>query len=268
MSQQVVTPIDFCVALSGPIVDVFWPLFWGSLQRHNNLNGVTFHLINKDVGTEVMHVITDSMKGVDWYVYNLPYLGGKRNRPQAELVRMSRASRDDVGYTCDYMTKNCGDKKWLCISHFDMWFKRDWLDCARNLIADEVGMIGHHCPIMLLNREAYKETMVGFHTMSHFVGVPHRDGGKYEIRHVHDPRTSNEGSLSIHGFDTGELLELELRSIGWKVDQSLGLFNEEECTDEGHRWYHHIGGGGTHYQESDLVSKRGLVAKMRDELGY
>src|SRR5688572_11256880 len=96
-------------------------------------------------------------------------------------------------------------------------------------------MVGHHCPIMLLNRHAYSESPVGFR--------------------------------SFEGSDTGVALERDMRRRGWRAE-SFENFNEEEPTDASHRWFHHIGGGGSHYEKKEVEEKRKLCAYLAQKMGY
>lgn len=246
-----VTPLDFCVALCGPSVSFLWKLFWGTLNKQSNLEGITFHLLNKDVTDNVMCDVIRLMgnRGHTPIVYNIQHTYNPTKTDEDYRFR-------DISETCDYMMGNCGVNKWVCISHFDMWFKMDWVTTARDLINDKVGIIGNHCPIMLVNREAYKKSVLKFGAISGFFAVPINDGsGQYKLRYKGDHRSF--GGFPIRGFDIGELLELELRSKGWIVEP-LNTFNEESE----HLWFHHIGGGGTHYNESEISKKREICDHM------
>ncbi len=214
--------VDFAVTLSGPSVVPLWSLFWQTLTRFNNLDGVTFHLVNKDVGKPDFDLVAGQCKAK---TYSAPYKAGHCH----DLIPI------DVAETCDYMVKECGRERWLCISHFDIWFKKDWLSNARRLALPGVAMIRHHCPIMLLNREAYRFSKVKFSASA--------------------------------VMDNGLQLEDELRSLGWKVE-SFENFNKEGST---HEWFHHIGGGGSYGQDhadrySQIVSdKLAELNKPRQE---
>ena len=217
-------PIDFCVALSGPNVGVLYKLFWVTLSRHCNLSATTFHIINKDVPSSVMDVVVGLMQGYTTKVYKLP--------------RVVDASLDfngyDVDYTCDFMMRSCGICNWACISHFDMWFKKDWLTFARQRIADDVAVIGNHCPIMLVNRAAYKYTTVKF--------------------------------SCAEGMDTGKMLQREMVDLGWRVE-SYPELNKESDTLAAQEWFHHIGGGGWHYNEPEVSVKFKFAIEKMEELG-
>ncbi len=217
-------PIDFCVALSGPNVGVLWKIFWTTLTRNCNIYNVRFHLINKDVPGNIIDDITTSMGIVEVSVYNLPLLVS--NCPEFNGI--------DVDYTCDFIMNKCGVYKWACISHFDLWFKKDWLTYARGLIANDVAIVGNHCPIMLLNREAYKQSLVKF--------------------------------ACVNGLDTAQGLQEEMRGLGWKVESRPEL-NKDSETEEAHNWFHHIGGGGTHYKEPEVSEKFLACKQIIEELG-
>lgn len=227
-------PIDFCITLSSPSVEFMWRLYWGSLRRCCNLEGVRFHIINKDVDKVTLDRVIWSLRVVQSAtIYDLPYLHYK-NEPER--------NSEDVAYTCDYLMHNCGYQQWVCISHFDMWFKKekDWLTFAREQIANDVAIIGNHCPIMLINREAYAWSNLKFFTSSH-------------------PRG-----------DTGMALQREMVNLGWKV-LSYPEFNDpkdEKDPNGAHSYFHHIGGGGTHYGQADINQKLELVTRVIQEEGY
>lgn len=208
--------LDFCVALSGPLIVELWRLFWARLNYWSDLNGVILHLINKDGAPHTITSILETV-GIEHHVYNLPFIKG--DHPQL--------GNNDVDRTCHYMVEHCGNNDWLCISHFDIVFYDDWLGQARSLIRDRVGMIGHHCPIMLLRREAYKDSASGF--------------------------------KMGEGYDTGRLLEKELIESGWLVESF-----EDAQLEESH-WFHHIGFGGTHYDAPNVEAKRSLIAQLSRE---
>ena len=218
--------LDFCITLSGPIVGQLWKLFWASLRHYSDLTDCVFYLVNKDIPADTVREAVESMQDYSVTVYDLPYERGK-NFPSF--------NGDDVAYTCDFMMRECGTCKWACISHFDMWFNSDWLGYARSLVDDDVAIIGNHCPIMLINREAYSQTKVGFATGPN--------------------------------LDTGQSLQIEMRELGWRVIKRPE-FNDPSETDEAHRFFHHIGGGGSHYFEPEIGEKIKLVNHMMREFNY
>ncbi len=240
-------PLDFCVSVQGPMAKDLMRLFLGSLVRHCRTDGVKFHFVCRNGNSWTAD--NPYLKELDW---NVRYL--------------SFAHTQDVNYCADWMLKNCGTEKWACLSHFDMWFKKDWLTYAREHTADDVALVGVHCPIMLINRDAYAQSVVKFNTMDGFCAVPLTDSSRdWKLRHRLDPRSA--GGLPVRGFDTGELLELEMRSRGWKV-HPLNVYNEEESTEEGHPWFKHIGGGGTHTSEAEVAAKLKLCHETVVEHGY
>jgi hypothetical protein len=60
------------------------------------------------------------------------------------------------------MVANCGTAKWCVISHVDVVFYADTLTWMRRHMADNVGIVGTHCPIMGVNRLAYQNRGIGF----------------------------------------------------------------------------------------------------------
>ena len=191
--------IDFCIALSGVCVEPLWLLTWTTIKDKFDLSGVEFHIVNKDVNTNLVQRV---VKDCNAKLYQLPY----QNHDHTRL------NLNDVVETCDYMVRNCGANKWVCLSHFDIRFKSDWLSEARRLAHDDVAMVGHHCPIMLLNREAYAGSKVKF---------------------------------EMCGMDTGLMLEREFVERGWKI------VSFEDCRTDGmrgddHPWFFHMGNGSTY----------------------
>ncbi len=242
-------PIDFCVSVQGPMQRDLMRLFLGSLVKHCRTDGVKFHFVNREA--DKWSADKTYLREIDYTIYDLPI----------ECSDMG----SDVSYCANWMVNRIGVNRWVCISHFDMWFKKDWLTYARSHIADDVALIGVHCPIMLVNRKAYARSVVKFNMFSGYYAVPINDGsGHYKVRHELDPRA--KGGSPVRGFDNGEMLELEMRSKGWKV-LPLNVFNEEPPTEEGHAWFHHIG-GGVDTSELQVAAKTELCRSIMVREGY
>ncbi len=246
--------IDFCVTVTAPNVDVLFRLFIGSLQRYSDLSDVRFHILDRgcnEAGREQVH------RSLQRYWYHIYDELGKN---QCDIGSV------DVRSNCDWMVRNCGVQRWAVISHFDVVFKRDFLGWMRQHMTDDVGMVGQHCAVMALNREAYLQCRVGFIDISGLVAQPIGDGsGQYRIRHDGDPRVKlHDGSVPIRGFDTGQLLELELRMLNWKV-HPLAVWLEE---GDHHEWYDHHGGGGSCWSEPALSVHRKRAIELIEKGGY
>ncbi len=246
--------IDFCVTVTAPNVDVLFKLFFSSLKRHSNLSKVKFHILDKGCNAAGREQLHRSLHSHDYIIY------GCLDKNNHDLGSV------DVTRNCDWMVNNCGTCKWVVISHFDIMFKRDFLGKMMDHMKDDVAMVGQHCAIMALNREAYKHSYLKFRSMSGFVAQPIGDGsGEYRIRYSNDKRVKpHDGSVPIRGFDVGQLLELELQNQGWKISP-LNVWLEE---GDHHEWYDHHGGGGSEWNEPNLSMHRNRALKLIEEGGY
>lgn len=218
--------IDWILPLDGTIIDVFAPLLFKSLLRHSDVSDINFHLIDKGQPQVVMEQIDQLLER-------------KTVHRWGQTPDVMNAT--DVARTCEWGVENCGSEKWCIISHMDIMFKGDWIGAARSKMRDDYGMLGEHCPIMALNRDAYKRNgRYGFTDVAQFFAVPINESGSgtdCKLRFKGDPRIT-EQSVAIRGFDNGELLELELRTGGWHCDPMI-----QEAA-----WFvRHIGGGSTHH---------------------
>ncbi len=247
--------IDFCVVVSAPNVDVLFRLFFGSLQRHSALNDVCFHILDRGCNDAGLRQVRESLLRYPHTIYSC-----------VDRNHETLGSAIDVAGNCDWMVNNCGTSKWVVISHFDIVFKKDFLGRMVQHMSDDVALIGQHCAIMAVNREAYKQSRIKFRSMGGFVAQPIGDGsGEYRVRHSRDPRVKeHDGSVTIRGFDIGQLLELEMRNMGWKV-HPLTVWLEE---GDHHEWYDHHGGGGSHWGEPYLSMHRNRALKLIEEGGY
>lgn len=248
------TPMDFCITVTAPNVDVLFRLFFGSLERHSDLTGVRFHVLDRGCNEAGLAQVHESLRKYDYTIYNQL---GKNERDCGPA---------DVARNCDWMVRNCGSAEWCVISHFDVVFKKDFLGRMRQHMTPDAGMIGQHCAIVAVNRAVYKTCHVGFMSMSDFVAQPISDGsGHYRLRHRDDERVKpGDGSVPIRGFDTGQLLELEMRSLGVKV-YPLTVWLEE---GPHHEWYDHHGGGGSHWDEPYRSMHRERALRLIAEGGY
>ncbi len=157
----------------------------------------------------------------------------------------------DCAGACKWMLNNCGDCEWCMISHFDIAWREDLLNRYRITIDDRIGQIGAHSDgLVCYRREAVRQCSVGFESFSGFSLARDHARNVDVIRHYSD----NRGGLStpIHGFDVGELLELNLVAKGWGiVSQSHRELNT---------WRYHLGTGSGHC--GDQTQKRNEAMKI------
>lgn len=147
--------IDFCVALNGQNVDVLTHILFKSLSDHCNTKDLNFHIVDNGI-TEPRENLKKIPKDALWHTIDPKW---KPSRPLEEYYSESILTPWDVA---GWMVNNCGTSKWCMLSHIDLVFNGDVLSWFRNRMADRVGIVGTHCPIMLVNREAYKEQGVNF----------------------------------------------------------------------------------------------------------
>ncbi len=253
--------VDFCVTASAPNVDVLFRLFFGSLQRHSDLSRTKFHILDRGCNESGLAQIRESLQRYPYTIYD-------------QLGKIdTNVGSSDVAVTCDWMVNNCGTAKWCVISHFDVVFKKDFLGKMREHMRDDTAMVGQHCAIMAVNREAYTNSLVRFQSISGFVAQPIYDmvdglrilSNQYRMRYASDERVRpGDGSVPIRGFDTAQLLELEFRSQSWKVEPLTVWFEEGDR----HEWYDHHGGGGSVWDEPQLSAHRQRALKLIEEGGY
>ena len=162
----------------------------------------------------------------------------------------------DCAKTCSWMLDNCGDCEWCMISHFDIAWREDLLNRYRITIRDGVGQIGsHNSGLVCYRREAVRQCSVGFESFSGFNLAKDYARDVMVLRHYSDSRGGQ--STPIHGFDVGELLELNLAAKGWEViSQSHGELNT---------WRYHLGTGSGHC--GDQVAKRNEALKILELRG-
>lgn len=242
------TPIDFCVPINGPNALPLCRVAFGSLLRVADLEGVTIRVFNKDVPRGQL----------------LPFRGFNCDIFEHGLPDFHQCDAPThVGLAADWIVNFCGIEKWCVLAHFDVLYKSDILSLMRERMNDRVGMLGQHCPIMAINRDAYRQSTLKFKSVAQFFAVPptmtrpDTNGmqSNWKLRWKEDPRAKVEGAIPIMGFDTGELLELELRSLGWEVDPMI-----DEIADA----VVHVGQGGT----GKFEENRRWAEKMIAEHGY
>lgn len=190
-------PIDLCIALNGPLVDVLLPVCYQCLINYERLDNVAIHFVSKDC-TEAVHDYCRA-RG------NLHFMPD----PKTNMVA-------DVAATCQWMIDHCGDKEWCFIMHFDVFFKTPWLTYMRSKIAHDVGQIGCHGHGMVgYRRSAINICQTTLDCVTNIYGVHDRDG-HVRPRHQYDPRCTDT-SLRLWGWDVGELLELVMWNRAFRV---------------------------------------------------
>lgn len=249
--------VDFCVPIGGPASVILCRMFFGSLFKTSDTSDTTFHLINKGLSNSEAKEIESMFRGTGhdpiWYSYDKPF-------------NHSTSNSKDTYETDEWLMDNCGASKWVVLSHFDMYFKLDFLSNMKRRINDNnprQAMLGQHCPIMMLNREAYRESWIKFKDVAPFFAVMiDRDPkNQAKLRFGNDKRIGGQ-VIPIVGFDVGELLELELRIRGWEV---------EPLQEEFDAHFHHFGGGGSffngvnRYQDEIVKSYHRRAAKYISE---
>lgn len=163
--------IDFCVPFIGENSGVLARLFFGTLRRYCDVSGtrITLHLVNKQVSSAVWaDVLRQALNtGLLTRTYDVdtgwnPYRGAADSSHVDRSVRLG-ANFNDAALTAEWCVSNCGDADWCILSHFDVIWRGDivrWL--VETQQQTDAMMVGGHCPIMLLNRRAYRELGVSF----------------------------------------------------------------------------------------------------------
>lgn len=252
-------PIDLCISLSGPLVDVLLPITLETLRRHDTLEGVRLHLVDKDCSPAVKRYI-GSVPGAVPRKFQSPKRYQFHSGPP-ELTEEQNRERDVVNgtvTTLDWMWSNCGHNEWVFIMHFDLEFTTPWLSYLRGQIAPGVGQIGDHaCGLVGYRRAALCQAEVDFSCMWNlFVVKDHY--GNWKLRHENDPRCTDK-SMPFHGFDTNEILELNLQHWGWKVITETDV----ECNK--YRVHNGSGSGRCGDETNRMIRERSI--KRLAELG-
>lgn len=239
------------------MVDVLLPITLETLKRQEKLSDVNLHLVDKDCSPPVKKYISSLERSGQATVYQFisPLRFLEPGCP--ELSQEQNRERDVVNgtvTTLGWMTKNCGKEDWIFISHFDLEFKRPWLSYLRSFIAPHVGQIGDHaCGLVGYNRLALHQCEVDFSCMWNlYVNKDHY--GNWKLRHERDERCVDK-SMPFHGFDTNELLELNLQHWGWKVITETDV----QCNP----WRVHNGAGSGRCHESNQMIRDRAIADLK-----
>lgn len=226
--------VDVCVAVEGPNAKELAATFASSLLRTSDISGYLFHIVNKNEDTAA----TDNL------VSRL-HVGGasalcRRKDPEPEHVRRNTAL--DVAATYDWMCRNCGDRSWVLLTHLDLLFEGDLFLWMRDRVdADDVAMVGEHCPAVLIRRDVYAQCFSGWNSMAALKVVPIPASPEMlRLRYQYDPRAAS--GQYVQGFDNGELLELEVWTRGYRV---VPFPNPGQAPHAQHR----RGGSGLHGEQ-------------------
>jgi hypothetical protein len=242
--------IDLCVIFSGVIAEPLARVFFWSLKRTTDLEGVTLHLVNAGIPNDELLRI-QSMAFAGSHIYYRPSI------PDAILQRGDELVRADTEWSCEWTMRNCGVNNHVVLSHFDVMFTRDYLSRLRRRVTKRTGMLGHHCPVLLLSRRAFAQSTTKFRAIGPLKVAPSEIGG-YHLYHPADPQ-STDNAIQV-GFDTGELMRLELRCLGWDCDAERHKFGQHED------FYHFVGGGRV-CGGDELVSIRSRAEHIIQEQG-
>lgn len=246
-NDEILPPIDLCIVFSGVCAVPLSKVFFSSLVKVTKLQGITFHLINIDVPEVEFVQITEMVTGCKIY-----------QRPPVPVKLANRTNNwlgIDAEWSSNWVVENCGNNQFAVLSHFDIFFMRDFLTLLRRRINNKIGMLSQHRPIVLINREAFKQSCFKFRSEGPFRAVLRNDNhNEFFMYHTNDPRSAS--SVLQTGFDTGELLELELRILGWEVNP---------MREEAEEHFYHFNGGGRVVNGDELISIRNRARMFIDE---
>lgn len=227
---------DICISLCGPVVGYILPIALHGLEKFEKADPTTIHLVDEDCSEPVNRYLKSlALKGYNIHSYQSP----KRFKPEGapDLGPSLEYERDRVWLNIDtqqWMIDRCGVCDWVFIMHFDVEFKAPWLSHLSSMVDDLTAQVGaHNCGLVGYRRAALRQTNVGIDSMSGTYLVKNHYG-VWKMRHKSDLRCSDL-SIPIEGFDTNELLEINLQHLGWKV--------KVETDVESNKWRVHNGSG-------------------------
>ncbi len=112
----------------------------------------------------------------------------------------------------------------------------------------------------MVNREAYAQSGAGFRTAGPFAAVTlPEQPDQFWLYVPNDERVVNPDARSrvlTTSFDTGELLELELRTYGWVCNPMREAFN---------KYFYHFAGAGHIVGDDQLADIRRRMKMFTDE---
>lgn len=248
--ERKLPPVDVCVVLCGGLaVECCRVMFKSLLRVLATMDGITFHLVNQDLPRDELVRIADMVPVCR--VYQRPPL--PQPRPYG-LV--------DAEWSDDWMVRNCGRERWCVPMHFDLFHSADFLTYLRAQAAPDIALLGQQCPFVMVNRDAYAQSMFGFRTAGPFALVPMPEQpDQLWVYSEADERVAEarrRGSPVYRtSFDTGELLELELRTYGWTCRPLRERFGD---------YFYHFSGAG-HANEVQAADIRRRLNMFVEEYG-
>lgn len=236
-SGERLVPVDFCIILGGPSALLLSRMTFGSFFRTvSTIEGVTFHLVNIDIPESEFDSICKMFP--DCMVHRRPAV-------PADMTRCLIGF--DTEWSCNWTVENCGSNQFVVLCHFDLFFTGDFLNLLRRNVTERTGMLGQHNPFMLVNRKAFAQSKYRFYApVERFYAVPRTNVPDQFYLYYEGDRRIPQGCKQT-GFDIGELLELEMRVLGWETDA---------LRDQYDSYFYHITGGGRVHSGVELESIR------------
>lgn len=160
--------IDLCMSFIGENSGLLANVFFNSFAKYCTTTDITLHLARLQVSSEVWDEVVKHAKilNVPTLIYNIntewkPY-GDKVNQFSISTVDTTPIN-NNAAETAAWCTDNCGNAEWCILSHFDVIWRGDIIRWLKTKQAETgADMVGSHCPIMLLNRAAYRRVNVPF----------------------------------------------------------------------------------------------------------
>jgi hypothetical protein len=227
---------DICISLCGPLVGYLLPIALHGLETFDKVSPSEIHLVDEDCSAPVRQYLQSlRLKGYNVHSYKSP----ARFKPEGapDLGADLEYERDRVWLNIDtqqWMIDHCGTAEWAFLMHFDIEFKAPWLGYLCSMVDDSTAQVGaHNCGLVGYRRTALKQAHVGIDSIASTYLVKNHYG-RWKVRHKSDPRCVDT-SIEIEGWDTNELLEVNLQHLGWKV--------KVETDVESNKWRVHNGSG-------------------------
>lgn len=254
--------IDFCVAMQGPNVDVLSRIFFksmrGCISFSDGVKTLNLHVVDNGIPESHLNGVKSLLKLFPEgrvFLHDVRHKNWKLMRPGNRDV--SKHAAPNTAAVCEWMLDNCGMSQWCIISHFDIMWKLDMVQNMAGRLTPHVGMLGKHDPMMLVNREAWRNCRTPLSDFADFFAVPGKD--RWRVHHRFDRRAQaaiqNGVAINVGGFDVAELLELTFAGHGW-VCESL----DEEF--DAHL-YHFRSGSGYHGDAVNRYIRATAMASAR-----
>jgi hypothetical protein len=231
--------IDFLVCIAGydnNSIEKHVPRFIDTLKSKCNLKGVNVFIVLRDC-FPIPASVKDIIHNSGFTVKNCP-------------ISNPDEVGEDTSNTCNWMVSNIGNATWVGISHFDIEFEGDYFQYARSIMnnADIIGR--HHSGIIMIRREAYNKTKVGFSTIGNLRIVKTRNNQYDEYFITHKGSPSDRESEFCLSLDVGELIELRGATLGLRhIHYSKA--NDPSDTGKSDLFIHHRDGSTLYRDISD-----------------